>query len=293
MRPEFFGQFLIRRGEIDAQQLREALDLMEELNLQLGALAVAEGFATEADCRRVNDEQRRTDLPFGELAMRMGVLSAIELEELLQQQRETRVDLGAALAELGSLPDDRARDLHDEWKSEQEQQAEVGVDLPALLHGSPSAELVVGLLPRMFRRVADLEVMLGPGEPIGQPSGRVLVASIDAVGTRPVRVTLLVDQPFGERLARGLLGMELDSLASELALEAVGEFLNVMMGNVVGTLEERSYLLRLESPRYGVLPSGGWVFPISSEADGEAELVVEILTPLRTSKSPASREAAG
>ena len=281
MRPEFFGQFLLRRGEIEELQLRQALDLMEELNPTVGTLAVAEGFASEADCRRVNDEQRRTDLPFGELAMQMGVLNSIELEELLQQQRETRVDLAAALVELGCLPDDTARDLYDEWKSEQEQFPSLGVELPAPLHGSPTADLVVGLIEKMFRRVADLPVRLGEGEALGESPDRVLLASTDAVGTRPLRVTLLVDQVFGEKLARGLLGMELESLAAELALEAVGEFLNIMMGNVLATLEEQGYELRLEAPRYGVLPTSGWVFPIVSEADGSAELVIEITPPRR------------
>ena len=279
MRPEFFGQFLLRRGEIEEGQLRQALDLMEELNPNIGQLAVAEGFATEADCRRVSDEQRRTDLPFGELAMQMGVLNSIELEELLQQQRETRVDLAAGLVELGCLPDDRARDLYDEWKSEQEQFPSIGVELPAPLHGSPTADLVVGLLERMFRRVADMPVRLGGGEALSEAPDRVLVASTEAVGTRPLRVTLMVDPEFGERLARGLLGMKLDTLASELTLDAVGEFLNIMMGNVVATLEEQGYELRLEAPRYGVLPTGGWIFPIVTEADGMAEVVLEITPP--------------
>jgi hypothetical protein len=274
---EFFGQFLLRRGEIEAEQLRQALDLMEELNQPLGELAVAEGFATEADCRRVNDEQRRTDLPFGELAMQMGVLNSIELEEILHQQRETRVDLDAALVELGCLPEDRLQDLHDEWKSEQEVRPDPVVELPPALHGSPSADLVVGLLPRMLRRVADLEVKVGPGQALDRPPDRVLLASIDAVGTRPLRISLMVDPSFGERLARGLLGMQLDALAAELSLDAVGEFLNIMMGTVVATLEQQSHELRLEPPRYGILPTSGWSFPIVSQADGCAEMVLEIL----------------
>ncbi len=279
MSPEFFGQFLLRRGEIDEAQLRQALDLMEELNPTLGQLAVGEGFASEADCRRVNDEQRNKDLPFGELAMQMGVLNSIELEELLQQQRETRVDLAAALVELGCLPDDRARELHDEWKSEQQLAQPPAVELPAALHGSPTAERVVALLPRLFRRVVDLPVKLGTGEALPGETDRVLVASIQAVGTRPLRVTLMVDRPFGERLARGLLGMQLEALASELALEAVGEFLNVMLGNVVGNLASEGVELRLEAPVYGVLPEAGWTFPVVTEADGSAELVLEILRP--------------
>lgn len=272
---EFFGQYLIRQGELDEGQLRQAIDLMRELNMHLGDLAVAEGFATESDCRRVNDEQRRTDLPFGELAMQMGVLNSIELEELLQQQRDTRVDLSDALIELSYLPADRLRALHDEWKCEQEAESVPSAQLPGALADHPTAELAMALLPRMCQRVADLQVKIGGGVALDRAPERVLVASIDAVGTRPLRVTLLVDAKFGEKLARGLLGMKLDALAGELALEAVAEFLNILMGTVVATLEEQAHELRLEPPRFGVLPTRGIVFPIVSEADGSAEVVLE------------------
>ena len=94
----FFGQFLIERGEIDAVQLREALDLMEQENRTLGELAAAAGYATAADARRVNGEQRRLDLPFGEIALRMGVLNSVELEDLLLVQHETRLHLHDAIA---------------------------------------------------------------------------------------------------------------------------------------------------------------------------------------------------
>jgi hypothetical protein len=272
---EFFGQYLIRQGELEEAQLRQSLDLMEQLNLHLGELAVAEGFATEADCRRVNDEQRRKDLPFGELAMQMGVLNSIELEELLQQQRETRVDLCDALVELGFLPADQLRMLHDEWKCEQESNAVPSAPLPGALADHPTADLTMGLFPRLCLRVANLPVRVGSGAALREAPDRLLVASVDVVGTRPLRVTLLVDTEFGEKLARGLLGMKLDALATELALEAVAEFLNILMGNVVATLEERAHELRLEPPRFGVLPTRGVVFPVVSEADGSAEIVLE------------------
>jgi len=67
MRVKFFGQVLLEQGEIDELQLRQALDLMERENRTIGELAVSAGFASEAEGRRVNGEQRRLDLSFGEL----------------------------------------------------------------------------------------------------------------------------------------------------------------------------------------------------------------------------------
>lgn len=275
MSVEFFGQFLLRQGELDDLQLRQALELMEEVNQALGELAVEQGFASEADCRRVNGEQRRKDLPFGELAMQMGVLNSVELEELLVTQQKTRVDLRKALVELGLLPEDRAQLLHDQWKSEQASEVSGSSQLPHALRGNRTAELTMGLFARMCQRVADLNVKVGPGHELEGLPENVLLATIPVMGTQPLRITLLVDHTFGERLARGLLGMQLDALAGELSLEAVGEFLNVLMGNVVATLGEEALDLRLEPPSYGVLPTRGWRFEIVTEATGSAEIVLE------------------
>lgn len=272
---EFFGQFLLRRGELDEGQLLQALRLMEELNQTLGELAVEREFATEADCRRVNGEQKRKDLPFGELAMQMGILNQVELEELLQVQQRTRVDLSKALVELGHIPDDRVRALHDEWKSEQDGEPSGATELPPPLRGHRPAELTMGLFERMCRRVADLSAKVGPGRELEGLPDMVLVSTVPMLGSQSLRVTFMADSAFGEALSKGLLGMELDTLAGQLALEGVGEFLNVWIGNVVATLEEEALDLRLEPPSYGVLPTRGWAFDVVTEAQGSATIILE------------------
>ena len=275
MTPEYLGQFLLRRGEIDEAQLQQAFELMEQLNPPLGARAVAAGFATEADCRRVNDEQRRTDLPFGELAMQMGVLNGVELEELLAAQQASRVDLTAALVRLGTLADDRARQLRDEWKSERSTVPE-SPELPDRLAAHPAASLAIGLVTRMLQRVAGMRAALGSAAPALPRPDRLLVANVTCTGTRPLTLSLVAEPRFAERLARGLLGMDLDALAPELALDAVGEFLNLLLGNVACTLATEGRSLRLGPPCWGVLPSSGWSFEIVTENDGSASLVVEL-----------------
>ena len=105
----------------------------------------------------------------------------------------------------------------------------------------------------------------------------MLVASLSVIGIQGMRITMLVEASFGGKLATGILGMPLDDLASELALEAVGEFLNMLMGNVVAALEEEAIELRLEPPTYGVLPTSGWCFPLVTESAGDANVILELL----------------
>lgn len=270
---QFFGQFLLEQGEIDEMQLRAALDLMEQENQTIGELAVEAGFATPAECRRVHGEQRRKDLPWGELAVQMGALSNVELEELLQTQRRTRLPLGAALVQLDVLPADRVRLLHDQFKSAQGE-APAQPEVPAPLVGNRVAELTASLFPRLLRRVGGIDARVGPGVPLAELPDGVLVASCRVVGTQSLEITLLVDAAFGEKLAGGLLGLQLEELAAELALEGVGEFLNVLAGNVVSTLTDEALELRLEPPSYGVLPTEGFLFEVVTEAHADARLVL-------------------
>jgi CheY-specific phosphatase CheX len=275
MRVKFFGQFLFEQGEIDELQLRQALDLMERENQTLGELAVSAGFASRAESRRVNGEQRRLDLPFGELAVRMGVLNSVELEELLLVQLEARLNLEEAIVRLGLIPEDRVGALLDAFKQEQHQELDGSgeIELPPALQGNRVAERLLSLLPRMCRRVARLDVKMGRGEPLDSLLEEVLVASLEVAGSHGVVMTLAAERSFGEMLALGISGIDDKSLASELAVDALGEFLNVLAGNVAASLEAQGLENRLEAPKFGVLPTEGTRFPIASNY-GQAVFVL-------------------
>jgi len=277
MRVKFFGQFLIEQGEIDELQLRQALNLMERENRSIGELAVIAGFASEAEARRVHGEQRRLDLPMGELAVRMGVLNSVELEELLLVQLQTRLNLEEAIVRLGLIPEDRVARLLDAFKQEQGQHQELDgageIELPPALCGNRVAERLLSLLPRMCCRVGRLEVKIGRGEPLDSLLEQVLVASLEIVGSHGVVMTLAAERGFGEMLALGISGIDDKLLASELAVDALGEFLNVLAGNVAASLEAEGLESRLQAPKFGVLPTEGTRFPIASNY-GSAEFVL-------------------
>jgi len=270
----FFGQFLIERGEIDAPQLRSALDLMERENLTLGELAVQAGYASEADCRRVNGEQRRMDRPFGELAVQMGVLLSSEFEELLQRQQETRVTVGEALRRLNFISASQLATLEDEFKRDQAGLDSEKVALPLLLQGNRLAESLVDVFPRYCMRAARLEVKLGEYRHVAEPPGLPLAASLGMVGTPGVEMTLASDLGFAQRLGSGISGLPPESLPEELCLDAIGEFLNVLAGNVMSALVNEGHEYRLEAPRFGDPPRSGWLFEVASDRGRAAFVVV-------------------
>ena len=271
---KFFGQFLIESGEIDPESLRSSLDLMERENLTLGELAVQAGFANESDCRRVNGEQRRLDRPFGELAREMGFLNSIELEELLQSQIETRINIGDALVQLGHLTRDRLAELEDLFKQDQAQTSRADVALPVGLSKSRLASCVVDMLPRHTMRMARLEVRVDAAQALraGDPEVN-LVASLSIVGSPGLEIHLLTELSFARKLAAGIAGLPESSVSADLCLDGLGEFLNVLAGNAVSSLETEGVEHRVEAPRYGHSPQAGWWFEIASNW-GRAVLVL-------------------
>lgn len=271
---KFFGQFLIETGEVGPESLRSALDLMERENLTLGELAVQAGFADAADCRRVNGEQRRLDLPFGELARAMGILNSIELEELLQSQLETRIGVGEALLRLGHLTRDRLAELEDLFKRDQEQISRGDVVLPDALSNNQLATRLVDMLPRHTMRMARLEARVGDAGPPRASDPEVnLVASLVMVGSPGVEIHLLTELSFARKLGAGIAGLPESSVTADLCLDGLGEFLNVLAGNAMSSLEAEGVAYRLEAPRYGQSPQAGWWFEIASNW-GRAALVL-------------------
>lgn len=275
MGPKFFGQYLIEQGEIDAGQLRAALDLMESENLTLGELAVKAGFADEAECRRVNGEQRRLDRPFGELAVQMGVLSTIELEELLQEQIETRVNVGCALVRLESLGADRLAELESGYKVAQSFHPDAVEDLPNELAESRLATSLVEMLPRFVMRLGRIDAVVETAERLDDVAKGDLVTSLTIAGSSSLEMSLVAERAFGRRLCAGMAGLAEDAVSDELCLDALGEFLNVLAGNAMGRLDGQGCEHRLEAPRFGQPPVQGWRFSIVS-VRGSADLV---LTP--------------
>jgi hypothetical protein len=271
---KFFGQYLIEMAEVDPESLRSSLDLMERENLTLGEHAVQAGFASESDCRRVNGEQRRLDRPFGELAREMGILNSIELEELLQSQIETRINVGGALVQLGHLSLDRLAELEDLFKQDQAKTHGSDPVLPEALSKNRLALGVVDLLPRFTMRMSRLESQIGDAEPLRAIDPAMnLVASLVMVGSPGLEIHLLSELSFARKLGAGIAGLAESSVTADLCLDGLGEFLNVLAGNAVSSLETEGVEIRLEAPRYGQFPQTGWWFEIASNW-GKAALVL-------------------
>jgi len=257
---KFFGQFLIERGEIDAGQLREALECMQARNRSLGDLAIAAGLLAPEDAARLNAAQRKVDRPFGELAVAKGLLSREILERLVRHQREARLPLGEALVVLGHLSATRLGALLDQFKIDQSPYETGQRSLPSALVGVRIAALTLDLLPRFCMRVARLHVKLAPARPHDADLGLPHRAALGVRGSQPLEIGLAADDEVASALAGGISGQPRPSLEGSLVGDGLGEFLDLLVGNALAALEREGVFSCLEPVRRGALPAAGHVF---------------------------------
>ena len=274
MSVKFFGQFLIECGEVDAGQVREALDLLDRTNRTFGEISVDEGFMTADAAAEVNRAQRESDKPFGDLAVEMGLLEHGQLVEVLRIQRESRLKIGEALVQLGHLPEDRLGTLLDAYKSDQAAYAvSVQQQLPDPLANNRIAPYVLDLLPKFSRRVAGVTIKVGGPVVLGEAPPFPFRISLPVHGYRGLEITLCGDRDFCEQIASATSGVPIEALDAELVPDGVGEFLNVICGNAMSALDRDGVETRLGVPDYDAELTDGWIFDLAT-SHGRAALVL-------------------
>jgi hypothetical protein len=268
---KFFGQYLIEKGEIGAEHLRAALDLMDQHNRTLGELAVVGGILSVADTEKVNSEQRRRDLPFGQLAVEMGLLGEEQLDHLIHIQDRERLRIGEALVRVGALDNQRLGELLARHEAEQAQYRTGDVTLPDGLLSHALAAPVLDLLPKLMMRMGRIFARVGRGEVAIAVPKLSIQPAVRILGDAPLLICLACDDALAQRLS----GSDPDA-DRELLEDGVGEFLNVLAGNAMGLVEQRGLATELAPPEGGFELGSGFLFPLAVNV-GSAALYLEPL----------------
>jgi hypothetical protein len=100
---QFFGQFLLQKGLLTAEQLCSVFEDEASVRVKLGILAIDKGWMTAAEAQEIHELQKTMDLRFGDLAVSKGYLNSYQVEELLQAQRSRHLSLSQAILDRGYL----------------------------------------------------------------------------------------------------------------------------------------------------------------------------------------------
>ncbi len=94
-----FGQYLLRQGVINNEQLQNALKMQSGSSISLGELCKTKGLLTEEEVKQILLSQWKSNQPFGEIATSLELLTPQKLDELLGLQRLFHQPLGEILVE--------------------------------------------------------------------------------------------------------------------------------------------------------------------------------------------------
>jgi hypothetical protein len=234
MAAKFLGQFLLERGTISSAQLLAALDAQRASNPLLGELAVHHQMLDAAQARRINDRQRAEDRRFGDIAQEMGLLDAGQLDVLLAAQKKGRKLFGQILVDQGTLTTEQ---LEAELVAHRRDLDEANHALALGIAGHALADVATSAIRvsnRLFPRLMGSQC---------QASGIADDSMLDACDvTAHVRIeagaeSLLVgvgcSRATMQAMACSLLSITPAQCDDELAVDALGELVNVLMGYVV------------------------------------------------------------
>ena len=268
MAAKFLGQFLLERGVITAPQLLAAIEAQRASNPLLGELAVRHGMLDRTQARRIHQRQRVEDRRFGDIALEMGLLDQAQLAALLDAQKAGRKLLGEVLLEQGMVDAARLGAELAQHRADQEQ-ARHALDHELSTHPLGAlANSAIGVCARLFPRMLGSQCLPAEALAPGDLDGWACVANVRVLGDEPMDIGLASDLSTARALACALLGIEPARCDDALALDALGEMVNVVMGYLVRDV------MTEDDTAYRALPPDTTVPAATLAADRERSLAI-------------------
>lgn len=258
--PRFFGDFLIDSGEIDAGQLRQALDLCDRVNLRIGELAMREGWMNSRQVRNVLQEQRNVDERFGEIAVRLDYLSQKQLQALLHQRSTSHLYIGEALVELEHLA---RQDLERQLEQYKQEVAAFlrNDETPEEITGHRIAEKVVETFPRVASRMGRLQTLSRWGLGWSDDPRLVHRRWIAFENAEGFSIGIAASEELAKQIASAMLFTDPDRLSHEVLGDVLGdvlgEFLTLVVGSAVSAVGDHAALAKFGPPRDHGFPEQG------------------------------------
>ncbi len=249
MVPKFFGQYLLEKGIVTKEQLLSAIHYQKTKVLKLGEIAVREGFLTEEQALKINEQQKVKDMFFGELALQMGLLTQEQVKKLINLQESSHIYLGEALVQLNYITKAQLQEELGKFKEEQKDVEEIKIKVPEWERKTDIVSLSMDITQKLFRRVIDLRVKYGTAIRAKEIKNLHIITSISFAGDENFDYILNMPEELSLITAKGLYRKANIKLDEETILDAVGEFANVVCGNIKGKILEKGYKCEIAPPK--------------------------------------------
>ena len=250
---QYFAHYLLNQGKLTPSQLHEALEYERSVRVKLGTMAIHAGLLTAGQVEEIHGQQRTHDKRFGVLAIELGYLTEKQLGELLSAQGKETLTFIQAVTDKGfltltelenSLADylEKMGMSREEWglySNNQEQLVRKLVDFSAAGKRSETLYRYLDLLLRnMVRFLNERPILALPAWQYEQPADWVATQGFS--GALDMHAGLAMNEDVLLKAASRFYGEPIATL-DDLALDSIGEFLNVHHGVFCATLANAGF----------------------------------------------------
>ncbi len=237
MQKHFFGQYLIDKGVISEAQFFAAMQLQHSGNVLLGQLALELNMLDTKQIKDINQQQATQNKCFGELAKGLGLLSDEQLQTLLLIQEHRNRRIGEVLVSEGILnPENLAKhlflyklDCHSAL-----QHLQSGIAHHPLKKTLNSAiEVCNALFLRLLQARCHVKNLI---DDYAQQASYAHTSHIIINGQSSFKIALACDDDTLINIACVFIEMEAKEMTIKLALDVLGEFLNILVGQLLEAL---------------------------------------------------------
>ncbi len=238
MKVRLFGQYLVERQLISREQLASAVARQRQENLRIGELAVELGLLSHDQALHINQLQIRTNKRFGDLASEQGLLSSDQLADLLERQQHEHRYIGEMFVAEGLITKEQLiqelsnhRALYQQVLEQLEQH--IGVDpLGYLL--DLAITLSKNMLLRTVKSNSNVSGVIGGFTDVSLAPDNCV--QIYVSGDLSFTLALATDDQTMVDIASRFIDMDRDDCDLELAKDAFGELLNILLGQMLTEL---------------------------------------------------------
>lgn len=249
MPAKFFGQFLLERGVISRDVLLDAITYQKSIHQPLCALALEKGYLTPVQLEELDADHKESDKKFLELAVKKNMLRFEQLEELGKLQSERWMFLGEALVEKGHLSLVKLQELLEEYRKEQQIK---DTDLDTVLADVPEKDVISSFLQLtvdlFLHYTKQIVEVISVEKTDFDPKGISYIFSQHVTGDKNFHYALALPEALTLSIASYILREEIKEMC-DTVLDAVSEFVNVVIGNGCTRLSMKDFTVSAEPPR--------------------------------------------
>jgi CheY-specific phosphatase CheX len=286
---QYFGQYLLKKQILTAEQLHDVLVHEHLARPKLGVLAIDAGHMTAEEVEEVNKLQHTMDKKFGEIAISRGYLTTDQLEGLLGSQQIRRLNLSQALIDKGYLTLAQLESALEKYKQDNRltsgqldslYNADSGGIVRTFLDFSaagPDADMLynyVALVLRAILRFLSEEPIID----FNQPPAQGFLVSQNITGNVSLSTGLVMSDALLQEMASRYSGEKITAV-NEFALDCISEFLNETNGIFAVNMSDQGLELDLEPPQKGKVgyspAQGVFRIPLYS-SDGLIDLYIAL-----------------